>query len=430
MQQRTPAVRMIRWVITVLMVTATAAASLAEETGWKPLFDGKSLDGWIQRGGKASYSIEDDAIVGRTAPRTPNSFLCTEKDYSDFVLEFEVKVDRNLNSGVQIRSHSRPDYKDGRVHGYQVEIDPSARAVSGGIYDESGRGWLADLKDNERGRKAFNVDDWNRYRVEACGDTFRTFVNGVQTALLVDDVTSSGFIGLQVHATTSTLPLEVRWRNLRIRELDKPFESPTLGKPAPPGAHVLFDGSNLEHWEKPGGGAASWKLVDGAMEIVGRSGSIQTRKSFGDMRLHLEFRTPAMPGKAGQARANSGVYIQDRYEVQILDSHGVDPVTSGDCGAIYKVAAPRVNRSAPPEQWQTFDTDYKAPKFDGSGNKQASAKVTVLHNGVAIHQDAEISAPTGAALVKGEPKQPGPLVLQDHGDPVQFRNIWVEGSAD
>jgi hypothetical protein len=192
----------------------------ADQGNWKPLFDGKTLDGWVQRGGKADYKVEDGQIVGTTRPKTPNSFLCTEKDYSDFILEFEVKVDPNLNSGVQFRSQSSPDYREGRVHGYQVEIDPSPRAYSGGIYDEQGRGWLKDLKDNEEGQKAFKNNEWNKYRVEAIGENIKTFVNGVKTAEINDSVTSSGFIGLQVHSTTSTLPLQVRWRNIRIQEVE------------------------------------------------------------------------------------------------------------------------------------------------------------------------------------------------------------------
>ena len=136
---------------------------------WQDLFDGKTLDGWVQRGGQAKYAVEDGMIVGTTVPKTPNSFLCTERDYSDFILELEFKVDTGLNSGIQIRSQSKEDYKNGRVHGYQVEIDPSDRAWSGGIYDEARRGWLNNLKDNEPARKAFRPAAVRRWpRRESC----------------------------------------------------------------------------------------------------------------------------------------------------------------------------------------------------------------------------------------------------------------------
>ena len=141
-------------VFSVCLFLTPIANSRAQE--WVSLFNGKNLDGWVQRGGKAKYSVEDGVIVGKTVPNTPNSFLCTERDYDNFELELEFKVHPELNSGVQIRSNSLPDYKNGRVHGYQVEIDPSERAWSAGIYDESRRGWICDLKDNTKARYALS----------------------------------------------------------------------------------------------------------------------------------------------------------------------------------------------------------------------------------------------------------------------------------
>ena len=187
---------------------------------WQALFDGKTLDGWEQKGGKAKYSARDGRIVGTTVKRTPNSFLCTKKHYSDFILELEFKVDPKLNSGVQIRSNSIQSYKKGRVHGYQVEIDPSARAWSAGIYDEGRRGWLNNLKDNEPARKAFKQGEWNRFHIEAIGDSIKTWLNGVPAADLKDSKTPSGFIGLQVHSC-KTAGIEVMWRNIRIKDLSK-----------------------------------------------------------------------------------------------------------------------------------------------------------------------------------------------------------------
>jgi hypothetical protein len=207
-------------------------ALMLVQDGWTPLFNGKDLDGWVQRGGKADYKVEDGAIVGRSVPKTPNSFLCTAKDYGDFVLELEFKVHPSLNSGVQIRSQCFDEAKEvelggkkfkigaGRVHGYQVEIDPSARAYSGGIYDEGRRGWLADLKQNEAARKAFKAGDWNKFRVECKGESIKTWINDVPAADLKDGATPSGFIALQVHGVgDKTDVLDIRWRNIRLKEL-------------------------------------------------------------------------------------------------------------------------------------------------------------------------------------------------------------------
>ena len=193
----------------------------------------KSLAGWTQHGGKAKYTVEDGAIVGRSVPNTQNSFLCTDKEYGDFILELEFKVHPELNSGVQIRSHAYDEPKEleingkkrkvaaGRVHGYQVEIDPSDRAYSGAIYDEARRGrFLADLADNEAARKAFKPGEWNKFRIECRGDNIKTWINDVPAVDLKDDMTAKGFIALQVHGVGKREePMEVRWRNLKIKEL-------------------------------------------------------------------------------------------------------------------------------------------------------------------------------------------------------------------
>ena len=206
-------------------------ASVAAADDWKPLFDGKSLDGWTQRGGQAKYRVEDGAIVGTSVPNTPNSFLCTNKDYGDFILEVEFKVDKELNSGVQFRSQYLDEAREveymgkkikepkQRVFGYQCEIDPSPRAYSAGIYDESRRGWLKDLKDNEAARQAFKPGEWNKFRIECQGDSIKTFINDVPAVDIKDGLTPKGFIALQVHGVGKREePLEVRWRNVRIQE--------------------------------------------------------------------------------------------------------------------------------------------------------------------------------------------------------------------
>jgi len=214
------------------MLCSMTIAIRAEDAAKVPLFDGKTLNGWTQKGGKAKYRVEDETIIGTSVPKTGNSFLCTDKNYSDFILELEFKVNPALNSGVQIRSECFDKPKvalrngvphpipPGRVHGYQVEIDPSDRAWTGGVYDEGRRGWLNDLKNNEAARKAFRQNEWNKFRVECRGDSIKTWLNDVPAADLKDDMTPTGFIALQVHGVGDKKdPLEVRWRNITIQEL-------------------------------------------------------------------------------------------------------------------------------------------------------------------------------------------------------------------
>ena len=201
--------------------------------------------------GTAKYEVKDGTIIGTSVVNSPNSFLATEKKYGNFILELEFKVDEGLNSGIQFRSNIDPKYKNGIVHGYQVEIDPSQTAYAktpsnytekgvvvkdgaaprnwtGGIYDEKRRGWLNDLTKNEEARKAFKPGEWNHIRLEASGYRIYTWVNGVLASSLIDNMTTSGFIGLQVHATTEKKPMSISWRNIKIKDLDQNF--PSLNK--------------------------------------------------------------------------------------------------------------------------------------------------------------------------------------------------------
>ena len=194
---------------------------------WEYLFNGKNFDGWEKRGGEAKFEIEDNMIVGISGENTPNTFLCTKKKYSNFIFEVDFLVDDRMNSGIQIRSNSFDSYKNGRVHGYQVEIDPSNRAWSAGIYDEARRGWLYDLRNNEVARKAFKHNEWNKLHIEAIGNSIRTWLNGVPAANLIDSVTSNGFIGLQVHQM-KTAGVKVKWKNIRILDLGTTSEFPQI----------------------------------------------------------------------------------------------------------------------------------------------------------------------------------------------------------
>ncbi len=188
--------------------------------GFISIFDGKTLDGWTQRNGTATYKVVDNTIVGTTAKGSPNSFLCTNKLYGNFELHFEVKVHDSLNSGVQIRSQSKGGTPDGRVNGPQVEIE--ACCESGYIYGEAAGGWMTP-KDMLKPHKHFKKGKWNSYRVIAEGARIQTWINGTQISDLVDEeklkTHPKGFIGLQVHGVGKRGPFDVAWRNIKIREI-------------------------------------------------------------------------------------------------------------------------------------------------------------------------------------------------------------------
>ena len=231
-----------------IAVSTLALASLlslaADEAGFKPLFNGKDLTGWEQKGGVAKYRVDKGEIAGSAVSGTPNSFLCTKKHYANFILEYEFKAEAPLNSGVQVRSNAYKEAREidrgngkkrkvpaGRVHGYQVEIDPNQpqRMWTGGVYDEARRGWLYPglhggdkAKFTKQGQRLYKAGDWNRVRVECRGDQIRTWLNGGLRADFKDALTPKGFIGLQVHGIGGKKELvgaTIRWRNLRIKEL-------------------------------------------------------------------------------------------------------------------------------------------------------------------------------------------------------------------
>src|SRR6478672_2507737 len=222
------------WMIAASVLAAIPIVGFAEDGSWVSLFDSKTLDGWTVKGGRATYKVEDGMIVGTTVERSPNTFLC-RGPYSDFVLEFDVLCDKPLNSGVQIRSHTyeqdTAQAKNGKirpkgdVYGYQCEITKQEEGVAGNFWDEARRTkWLDDFTNKPEAAKAYKNDEWNHYRIAAQGDHIRSWVNGVACADFHDNLDASGFIGLQVHGIKAgTGPCNVRWKNIRIREL-KPGE--------------------------------------------------------------------------------------------------------------------------------------------------------------------------------------------------------------
>ncbi|VAX18239.1 putative multi-domain protein [hydrothermal vent metagenome] len=203
--------------------------------------------------------------------------------------------------------------------------------------------------------------------------------------------------------------------------------TPGVGTAPPSDAIVLFDGKNMNEWESTKGGPSKWKLGDGAMTVVKKTGSIRTKKAFGDCQLHIEWRTPAVVVGDSQERGNSGIFLQERYELQVLDSYNNKTYVNGQAGAIYKQHIPLVNACRPPGVWQTYDIIYTAPVFKEDGTVEKPAYFTVLQNGVLIQNHVEVK---GNTVHSGQPhyekhNQKEPLALQDHGNPVSYRNIWI-----
>jgi len=186
----------------------------------------------------------------------------------------------------------------------------------------------------------------------------------------------------------------------------------------------LFNGENLDGWVSRNGGPAKWKLENGYAEVVPGTGDIYTKETFTDFQLHVEFRLPLMADAGGQARANSGVYLQGLYEIQVLDSYGLVP-KKDDCGAIYEIAPPLRNACKKPERWQTYDAAFRAPRFDESGNLKEKGLITVFQNDILIHHAQELTGKGTRASMSRDPKIPGPILLQDHGNRVRYRNVWI-----
>lgn len=251
----------------ILAASASGGSTSDDQDGWVPLFDGKTLDGWTVRGGSAAYKAEDGAIVGTTVEGSPNTFLC-KGDYKDFVLEYEVRCDPRLNSGVQVRSHvygkDDPDPKNrqraGVVYGPQCEVARKETGTAGRFYDEGRRGvWLCEIAPGAK--DAFDDEGWNRYRVVVQGPRYRSWVNGIPASDFTDEADERGFVGLQVHGIPAGQgPYQVRWRNVRLREL-KPGDA--ADEPTPPeGFKAAFNGRDLAGW---GGDTKSWSVEDGCL---------------------------------------------------------------------------------------------------------------------------------------------------------------------
>ncbi len=444
--------------VLLLVLLGAAAPGLAQldpDSGWIDLTAGGLEQGWRQLGGAAEYSLEDGVVVGTAVIETPNSFLATTEEYGDFALQLEFRIDEGLNAGVQIRSHSDPEYRNGTVHGYQVEIDPSGRGWSAGIYDEARRGWLFPLSVNAAASRAFRQGDWNHLYIEAIGPEIRTWLNNVPATFLIDEMTPRGFIALQVHSVGPEQGgLQVRYRNVLLRTEDlvasgRSFPYVVDTRPnrlseaeSAMGWKLLFDGENTDAWRgahREDFPETGWEIRDGELTVLAsepgakRGGGVVTRETFSAFELQMEFRMTE--------GANSGIkYLVTEgygsapgtavaFEYQILDDMRHPDAEAGRDG----------NRTLA----SLYDLlpATKVGRFVKGPGRYNHARIVVRADGTVEHwlnhqlvlafdrNSAELDEAIALSKFAGRDgfgRWPeGRILLQDHGDEVAFRSIKV-----
>ncbi|NVK84760.1 MAG: DUF1080 domain-containing protein [Cytophagia bacterium] len=450
----------LRHGVLLLTLILFSQTSFAQE--WQNLI-GNNLNDWEKLGGNGTYRIENGTIIGTTQKNTPNTFLVTKKEYSDFILEFEIFVDPAINSGVQIRSHSIPSYQNGRVHGYQVEVDPSPRAFTGGLYDEARRLWLYPLSLNPKSHAAFQNGVWNKVRVEAIGSSIRTWVNGIQCTDLVDDLTASGFIGLQVHSVgDQDVNKEIKWRNIRILtqqpEMYRLETDPIVPEVSflvnqlserekREGWRLLWDGKTSNGWrgaKLDGFPEKGWEMKDGVLTVLQTDGGeatgpgdIITEEQFANFELQLQFKITE--------GANSGIkYFVDPElnkatgsaigaEFQILDDRNHPDAKMGvngnrTVGSLYDlIAAENLSIPGRPKQFKGVNAWNEARIVSKNG------KVEHWLNGEKVIEYDRFSQMFRALVAYSKYKgyenfgqwPKGHILLQDHGNTVHFRSIKI-----
>ncbi|MFL6577980.1 MAG: DUF1080 domain-containing protein [Povalibacter sp.] len=430
--------------------------ALAADTGDTSLFDGKTLTGWHSLGGGADYKVVDGTIVGSSRPGVPNSFLVTDRNYGDFILELDTRQEGGpTNSGIQFRSKSEASFENGRVHGYQTDIDPSERAWSGGIYDEAQRGWFYTGEMNPPAKLLYKYGEWNHYRLEAIGPQLRVWINGQPAAHVIDDVLKEGFIGLQVHSIEKPEDAgrTTSWKNLSLQTKNL--------KPAPPmgifirnlipnnldpqekaqGWRLLWDGKSGKGWHSARGSdfpSNGWSMQDGVLAVQPkvRGGDIITDQEFGAFELQLEFMI--------SNGANSGIiYLLTSpfdqasgaplgLEYQILDDENHPDAKLGIDGnrtiaSLYDIfprAKLMTNVGVAPKvgAWQHARIVSRA---DGSVEHWLNGVKVLEFN----RNSPEFKAKVATSKFKSTPNfgtaPRGRILLQDHGDDVRFRSIKI-----
>jgi|TARA_B110000240_G_scaffold198389_1_gene259138 hypothetical protein len=447
-----------------LVIFALCISMFLNAQKWTNLFNGKNLDGWETRQGSAAYKVEGNQIIGISKFGTESTYLCSKKVYGDFILEVDVKIDMGLNSGIQFRSNSDTNYKDGEVHGYQAEVDVSDRKWSGGIFDQSRRGWMYPVTMNKQGQEAFVNGDWNSYRIEAIGNTIRTWVNGVQVANLVDNMTAEGFIALQVHMIKNKEHegLKIRWKEAKILTEDLNKERWPVASYATEfsylknqltkneirrGWRLLWDGKTTQGWKAAKNNVFpefGWEIKDGKLSVLESGGSesthggdIVTEDKFSSFELELEFKIT--PGANSGIKyfvdtsLNKGVGSSIGCEFQILDDKlhpDAKKGTNGNrtVGSLYDVIT-AASYSEPNKKKRTVvpGTWNKARLIVNGGHVEHylnNIKV-VEYNRYSQMFKALIAYSKYSKYENFGQAPEGRILLQDHGNKVSFRSIKI-----